>query len=221
MSDIVNRLLGMDRCQLCAQQRSGQYAICDICLNYLRQHMLIDQKIRTTTCHDLCTMPQANSRQQAVFQHEGLVRQMMISLKYNHALWTVPILGDMLAEAMRLAGDDQTWVMPIPMHWRRRAQQGYNPPGLLAQWVARNLRVPLRTRALVRLQYKPPQQSLSREMRLSNMIGCFAIRGRLPQKVIIVDDVRTTGATMREAVATLNRADIEVSAWVITQADVS
>ncbi|MBL97784.1 MAG: hypothetical protein CMF52_08210 [Legionellales bacterium] len=183
--------------------------------------MLIGRQIRATTYHDPCPITQAASRHHSLFQHEGLARQMLISLKYNHALWTVPILGDMLVEAMRVTGDDQALVMPIPMHWRRRAQQGYNPPGLLARWVARSLRVPMRARTLVRLQHKPPQQSLSREERLSNMVGCFALRGRLPRKVTVIDDVYTTGATLREAVATLNRDNIEVSAWVITQTDVS
>ena len=159
---------------------------------------------------------------QSVFWYQGLARQLLITLKYNQGLWVVPILGDYLAEAVDAAGQANGVVVPMPMHWRRRFQQGFNPPGCLASWVACRQRLPYNDRLLQRTHHRPPQQTLPRAQRIKNVQGCIRVQGVVPARVILIDDVITTGATMQAAVDALYAAGAkEVQCWVVARAELT
>jgi predicted amidophosphoribosyltransferase len=110
--------------------------------------------------------------------------------------------GLMALTLQRPDADVMTWVPPDPL---REAVRGYHPPKLLAQalserWGVRAVplvRAPLRRR---------PQRGLSRRERRSNVSGAFIAGGGIPRGVVLVDDVRTTGATLAAASTALKRA---------------
>ena len=100
-------------------------------------------------------------------------------------------------------------VVPIPMHWWRRAWQGHNGPDLTAALIAQRLKVYDYPRLLCRRRRTRPQAGLSRPERRENVRGCFSLRRgyRIDgAKVLLVDDILTTGATCSEAARTLKRA---------------
>ncbi len=108
-------------------------------------------------------------------------------------------------------------VLPVPMHWTRRWHRGTNSPELLARELARWLRVPLAPRALVRCRRTRKQNELLPEERPANIRGAFRlsaprrVRGR---RVLLIDDVLTTGATAQEATSVLlagGAADVAVA----------
>ncbi len=99
-------------------------------------------------------------------------------------------------------------MVPVPLHWRRQMARGYNQAERIARPLAKRLGRPLIT-ALRRTRATPPQALLERPHRRANLRGAFrgrrssAIRGR---RVLLVDDVATTGATLHHASAALRRA---------------
>ncbi|HID75779.1 MAG TPA: ComF family protein [Planctomycetaceae bacterium] len=101
------------------------------------------------------------------------------------------------------------WVLPIPMHWRRRLVRGVNSPEVLASQLGRSLRLPVATDVLVRRRPTRVQRTLRPDDRFRNVRGAFAlqkgydIRG---SHVLVVDDVLTTGATCHEAAKVLKLA---------------
>lgn len=100
-------------------------------------------------------------------------------------------------------------VVPIPMHWWRRAWQGHNGPDLTAALIARKLKVYDYPRLLRRKRRTRPQAGLSRPERRENVRGCFSLRSGYRvdgARVLLVDDILTTGATCSEAARTLKRA---------------
>lgn len=100
-------------------------------------------------------------------------------------------------------------VVPIPMHWWRRAWQGHNGPDLTAALIARRLKVYDYPRLLCRKRRTRPQAGLSRPERRENVRGCFSLRRGYRvdgARVLLVDDILTTGATCSEAARTLKRA---------------
>jgi ComF family protein len=110
------------------------------------------------------------------------------------------------------------FLVPVPMHWSRRLRRGTNSPEIVARSVAVHLRIPVRGRMLVRSRNTLPQQDLTPAQRLSNVRGAFRIRptSRLEgARVLLVDDILTTGATCSEAARMLKRAGAAMVAAVV------
>ncbi|MBN2579950.1 MAG: ComF family protein [Pirellulales bacterium] len=100
-------------------------------------------------------------------------------------------------------------VVPVPMHWRRRFGRGVNGPEHLAAAISRTLGIPLHRRALRRVRNTPPQAGLSPRQRLKNVRGAFRVhRGKWLEnrRILLIDDVLTTGATCSEAARILKKA---------------
>lgn len=113
-------------------------------------------------------------------------------------------------------------VVPVPMHWRRRWLHGTNSAETIADVLARELRLPLR-RVLVRTRHTEPQGPLSPRQRRQNVKGVFAV-GRFRRlrgcRILLVDDILTTGATCHEASKVLRKAGAaQVSVAVIARAE--
>jgi ComF family protein len=112
--------------------------------------------------------------------------------------------GDLLCRAADLQAElfasSRTVVVPVPLHAMRLADRGFNQSALLARRLARHVRAPLQALAVARVRDTPRQVGLDRVERLANVAGAFvvakpaAVKGR---DVILVDDVCTTGATLR------------------------
>lgn len=103
---------------------------------------------------------------------------------------------------------DIDFFVPVPLHWRRRFNRGYNQSYLLA----RGLKHPSAkvSTDLVRIRYtKPQSEMLSFAARVKNVKGAFAVRYRHPftgRKICLVDDIKTTNATLNECANTLKEA---------------
>ncbi len=100
-------------------------------------------------------------------------------------------------------------LVPIPMHWRRRLLRGANSPELLADRLARRLGVPVANRLLIRCRNTKPQADLKPKERFGNVRGAFRTAkgyGLQGARVVLVDDVLTTGATCSEGAKVLKQA---------------
>ena len=129
-------------------------------------------------------------------------------------------LGDLLLERCR----DQLvdWhidaVVPVPMHWTRRVWRGVNSPTTIAQRIAAHLRVPMTEHLLVRRRRTVPQARLSPRRRRANVRGAFRAsvhRDLHGARLLVVDDIMTTGATLNEAAKALTRAGAEFVAVAV------
>ena len=120
-------------------------------------------------------------------------------------------MGRLLVAQRReqLVGLGPDLIVPIPMFWWRRLGRGKNSPDVLASCLAKSLGVPMRRRALVRRRNTQPQAGLPPSRRFLNMQGAFRVRRPKAVKdarVLLVDDVLTTGATCSEAAKMLKQA---------------
>jgi ComF family protein len=123
----------------------------------------------------------------------------------------------------RLASLTIDVVVPIPMHWTRRLWRGVNNPDFLARTVSQRLRLPCAPHLLRMRRRTQPQTGLTANGRLVNVRGAF----RAPphpdlagSRVLLIDDVMTTGATAAEAARTLRRAGVaEVAIAVLARAE--
>jgi len=112
-------------------------------------------------------------------------------------------------------------MIPIPLHVSRLRERGYNQTLELARPLAGALGIPLRHDLLMRTRSTPPQTGLDARARGRNLRGAFALSEsvRLPDHVVVFDDVMTTGATLREAARVLVRAGVSrVDVWALARA---
>jgi ComF family protein len=145
----------------------------------------------------------------SAYLYGGPLADAVRRLKYGRRTELAPALGAMLAErALELSGEVDV-VVPVPLHATRLRARGFNQAALLASPVARALGVPLATRELVRLRDTPPQAGLGGADRLRNVRGAFVATAAPGGRVLLVDDVRTTGATLAECAEALRVAGAE------------
>jgi len=129
--------------------------------------------------------------------------------KYNRNVWLAAPLGALLLERTPLAVDRYDIVLPVPLHVQRLRWRGFNQAQLLARPLADAVGVPLDPYALERVRPTRPQVELDEKERRQNVAGAFrvvqpqAVAGR---RVLLVDDVYTTGATVDECSRVLLRA---------------
>jgi predicted amidophosphoribosyltransferase len=102
----------------------------------------------------------------------------------------------------------------VPLHRQRLALRGYNQAALLARELAQNLGLVCEPRLLVRTRETERQVGKSRALRLTNASGAFEVYKRGRARVVLVDDVITTGSTVRACAQALTEAGIELAAVV-------
>lgn len=146
----------------------------------------------------------------SVGYHEEALRAAVLKLKFRRDAPLAEPLGRLLADALRPYHSE--WqadgLVPVPIHWSRQWERGFNQSELLAQRVSRALSLPVKP-ALVRRRRTPPQVGLEAVARQRNLQGAFATRPQASvagRRLILVDDVRTTGSTLAECAAVLKNA---------------
>jgi ComF family protein len=141
-------------------------------------------------------------------RYDGLLREVILRLKNQHGEGLAELLGECWAEA---AAEHFTSlhfdaIVPVPLHWLRRWQRGYNQSAALCRGLATCLRVPCHTSWLRRVRHTPQQTKQTAAGRKANVRGAFRARAGAPlsgRSVLLVDDVMTTGATASEAARAL------------------
>ena len=134
--------------------------------------------------------------------------------KYNGKISIGETLGKMMAEFPYQEFDisDYSLIMPVPLHPKRLRERGFNQSVILAREISRKFRVALDFMTLRRDTYTEPQVSLGKKDRAANLRGAFSVHdaGRVAGKrIILVDDVYTSGSTVKECARVLmkNKAD--------------
>jgi ComF family protein len=139
----------------------------------------------------------------APFAYAGAARTAVLTLKFRSGRYLVPLMGELLCN--RLTGLQFDVVVPVPLSPERQRQRGFNQASLLAEHVSATVNAPL-IPALSRTERRA-QRTLGEAARLSNLAGavrcCRDVGG---QRVLLVDDVVTTGATVSACADTLAHA---------------
>lgn len=169
-------------------------------------------------CGDCVRQEPVFGRARAALHYDDASRPLVLAFKHGDGTHAAPALGRWMAQAAGDLARDADLIVPVPLHRWRLFRRRYNQSALLAQTLARLVDRPVSAGILMRKRKTPSQGGLSRSGRIANVRGAFAIAGRQAEglsgrRVLLVDDVMTTGATLSECARILRRggaADVDV-----------
>jgi ComF family protein len=211
-------------CLLCEQPVERDLDLCIHCESSLPWNRNACERCALPIEHDeparcaRCSVePPPCLRTVAPFIYEDPTRRWIRQFKFKRDWRSGKVLAHCFASAVvkQLSGEAlPDVILPVPLSIRRLLWRGHNQSLALATGIAREIERPVRTRWLKRIRHKQPQATLSLAARERNMRSVFAAKPDVAGlHIALVDDVYTTGATLRSATSTLLDAGARAVQW--------
>jgi ComF family protein len=220
--DCLGRRLFPPRCLVCGEAGAGGRDLCGECFAALpwSRHACprcgAPQASAAADCGDCLRSPPPYTATTAVWTYGFPLDRLLPRFKFHADLAAGRQLVELMLPVLAAAPRPQALV-PVPLHRQRLRERGYDQALELAKPLSRSLALPLLADALVRTRGTTAQSDLDAATRQRNVRGAFtASRHRAwPQHVALLDDVMTTGATLRECAQVLRRAGVQrIDLWV-------
>lgn len=212
------------RCLLCDAPAQRALDICRDCaadlpdLTHACRRCALPLPDTATLCGGCAGHPPRFERSIAPLRYAGTATWLIARLKAGNDFAAARILASLMADSVRNGYRDDTLpeaLVPMPLHWRRLQQRGYNQATLLARLLGRDFGIAWLDRGIRRHRHVPSQHTLPRRHRYANVRAAFAVDATLNgHHVAIVDDVVTTGASADAlALALLQAGAARVDVW--------
>lgn len=168
--------------------KTNPYSLCKSCF----------RQIRFRAEEQICT------------SYEGVMVQLIHAFKYQDKTYLADIFAQIIYQKMKHTGTTADYLMSIPSSQKRFRQRGYNQCELLCDALSKRTDLP-HLKLLDRIRDTAPMSGLDPVQRLTEISGVFRLKENLPdlvgKKILLIDDILTTGATLSEAVALTRTID--------------
>jgi competence protein ComFC len=179
-------------CQKCSEPFEGAITSAFTCANCAHRMIYFDAAV-------------------AAYRGRGIVRQIIHDFKYGHQIHLRHLVARWLCAALddeRICGQQFAIIIPVPLHPARQRERGFNQASLLAELLSKQISIPYKP-LLERIRYTTTQTALDRAERMENLHNAFRLRKNRDVRglrVLLIDDVLTTGSTLSECARILKRA---------------
>ena len=218
---MILKLLWPEICPFCGKvYAKGVCPACEIKLNELMIHQPMCMKcgkpirrVEQEFCHDCTIITHHFDRGQALWLHKPPVSNSIYQFKYHNQR----AFGKYYARAMAKQFESiiREWnpdcIVPIPLHKKRKRKRGYNQAMIIAKKLGEIWEIPVNGKILRRIKSTNPQKKLGSRERKKNLKNAFSVAGNLEyvKRVLLIDDIYTTGNTIDEAARKLKQDGVE------------
>lgn len=198
-------------CRQCSIVIPTQYILCSSCFPLLKRCSSLALPITSTK---KCTVV-------ALSAYQGVIRQLILK-KHSRNFYASYDLANLWIATLSLDAKSIDCLMPIPLHWMRHMQRTFNQAELIAKTLGKQYSIPV-VNALGRIRKTQYQSTLLPHDRETNIKNCFVIKKKWKgsfknKRIVLVDDLCTTGATLKEAAKVLYKAGAQsVNACVMAR----
>lgn len=178
-------------------------------------------------CLDCKTKPPAFERLFSPTIYRGVVAEAIKFFKYKHKRGILRGFVDIVTSSLyrfNLGSLGLTAIVPVPLHPRKKRERGYNQADDIARILSKQLNIPVRNDYLLRIRYTKPQTSFKKDARRDNVRGAFFIPKKsrnlgvgADKKILLVDDVYTTGFTLNEATNEIKKYGAQVFSFTLAR----
>lgn len=208
MFNLIDLLfLPKNTCYCCKEEETNDY-ICDDCIKTLET--IVDFKtIEGSTCY-------------SPYLYAGHMEKMIKEFKFREQKYYGKLFAKLLADFYISHKLDYDILIPIPLSKEKYLKRGFNQCELICDFLSKRISVPVNKEILFKVKDTKDQHLLSKSERSRNLNSAFEARTRdelLNKKILIVDDLLTSGYTLQEAIVTLKKAGyVNIDALVIGKA---
>lgn len=178
---------------------------CSICSYQLGSRACIEDPICASCIKKLPKFDKAYS----LLHYNDKSKYLIFNFKYHDDISYNPIFANLLVSRYRQEIEDSDLVVPIPMHKYKRLWRMYNHSQILAEEIAHLLEIEINSNILLKVRNTRPQTALSKEIRAKNLVGSIDVRNGKKvrnRKILLIDDVMTTGSTANICASKLKKA---------------
>jgi len=199
-------------CRSClAEVEPNDEPMCDVCGRVISRGLDV--------CGDCLMKPPPFIKHRSYATYENILRQIILIYKYKGiSILKKPLTSLLLSMFTSHFKGRFDYVVPVPNDRSRRRE--FDPVTLIAKRFAKNLNIPLRTDLLKKIKNTPPQALLTQKQRLINLNGAFKLTKKeniRKKRIILLDDVYTTGTTVKKCASLLSGAHADVEAITLAR----
>ncbi len=209
-------------CSACGADVESDFGICGTCFQGLSLisgpvcskcgvPILASEEGAADICQDCASIARPWEQGRSALLYENTGRALVLALKHGDRPQIAVTAATWLARAAEPLLSEDTLIVPVPLHWSRLVKRRYNQAALLAQHLGRVTQKPTLLDALQRVKATKPLDWVSRQERFERLAGAFKVNKKRAErlrgaKILLVDDVMTSGATLGGAADALNAA---------------
>jgi len=195
IAESILKIIYPDKCIVCHKiiSEACDLGICRNCIN--------DFYIFTG---EICRSNFDRNNGFSMFLYTKPIKEIIHKFKYNDCGYYAKVMGIKMGEFLlkqNIFSCD--FIIPVPIHWRRERERGFNQAEIMAKEISKILKVTMLSDILIRIKDTKPQFGLNTESRINNIKDAFEVTkpNKFPGKdILIIDDIYTTGSTIHECI---------------------
>lgn len=157
------------------------------------------------------------------YEYVGIVRKKILDYKFNHKKYLCKTFAESMIEKLESDSLKYDMIIAVPTSIKRKMQRGYNQSELIARLVAKSIKIPYVKNVIIKAKRNATQSKLGRNERIKNVKNAFKLTKDVNnKKILLIDDIYTTGATVNECSKLLKKAGaIEITVFTVARATIN